>query len=490
MRFATDHLFRPKSFTLLVVFSHRLVRADFAGDTPKVERLWHAEAPIGEALPVLADAAFSLGPHRKTQVLLLAGTFWTGVLSLSAPKAATLSSTELTQALGFEAEALSNISPFDSSLATVPLMASNGDRVYWVTQASSAEVGAVEDTLLRHGARLISFAHLAGLPRPLSAESDGPWERIELWGDYAVCLQRNQDPTLRLQVIGTSSMHGGWLKDAANWFGPQSNPALREFIVAPHVAVSGAADATHDLSDERVLTEWLTAWAKELGTEPPHVPLLRPIARPLSIKQLAALAFAFAVVIILLCSSHWLWLQRRERAFQRELVRAQAPSKRLEDLKARAANAEQKLTVARRELEAVLQLCGDWEAVTGQERRRHLVLLRAVAEMASDDFVLQSITESAGEIHVLAIATRPELPNFSSHLAEALKPIDWSVEAPRRKALNLSADGGPWQLEWALRQAAPTNSAFISASTSPPGPSTHPVISLWHPTANQQRPPP
>jgi len=62
----------------------------------------------------------------------------------------------------------------------------------------------------------------------------------------------------------------------------------------------------------------------------------------------------------------------------------------------------------------------------------------------------------------------PDVPGFATNVASAVEPFGWRIEPPRRRALNLAADGGPWQLDWSLRSTiqnpgvagpAPTNSA-------------------------------
>ncbi|HTR40051.1 MAG TPA: hypothetical protein VMH87_00355, partial [Pseudomonadales bacterium] len=342
MRFHIPSIFRDESFTLLVVLPRCLIRADFVGKPPGVQRIWQSDAPMGETLAVLADAAFALGPNRRTRVHLLAANFWTGVLSLSSAKAGTLSTNELSQALGFEAETLSNINPFDSLLATMPLAGAQGNQSFWVTQASRAEIVATEDTLLRRGAQLAAIAHPGGLPCPLH-QAPAPWQRVELWGDNVVCLQRLADSVLSLQIFAAAPAGQNDLPaEAEAWLGPKPENVPREILVGPGFTVKSTTPATHDLNREATLHTWLARWADELNGRSIQVPALHPPPRPLPTEKRLALAAIWIIAAIGLCASHWFWLQHHEATLQKELVSAQAPANKLADLKSQADAAEKK----------------------------------------------------------------------------------------------------------------------------------------------------
>ena len=468
MRFQPSRFFRAGSFTILVILPRRLIRADFACHPPILRQLWQSDAPMGETLPVLADAAFALGPGRRTAVYLFTTACWTGVVPLSSAKASTLSAIELVQALGFEAETLSSVSPFDSLLAATPLAAASaGERQFWVTQASRSELGAVEDTLRRRGARLAGFAHPGGLPQPMSAAAGASWRRTELWGDSAVCVDRGNEGGLQLQVFAAASGHGDRLHEAKAWFAARGMTGAGELLVAPGLPPIPATPATDDLNVEARLATWLTTWARELTGRAPGAPLLRPPSRPMSGQRRFALSAACAGVAIGLCAAHWTWLRRDEAALQRDLGIAQASATSLDAAKSRARARAQSLTNASQRLLADQRLQQDWETVTRQERRRHSVLLHALADAASDDWVLQGLAEAAGETRISILSIRPELPHFTERLAAAMAPLDWRVGPPNRQALNISPEGGPWQLNWTIRAVDVTNRQAQASDASP-----------------------
>ena len=475
MKLPLPKFLQPGSFTILVVLPRRLIRADFGGNPLSLIQLWHCDAPPGgESLSVLADAAFALGPNRKTVVYLLAASCWTGVVPLSSARASTLSTAELEQALSFET--LANVSPFDSLLSAIPLgrRGTAGEQQFWVTQSSKAEIASLEETLRRRGARLAGLAHPGGLPQPLHVpanadataggrgrpppqQDDAVWMRTELWGDFAVCLYHGKEGGLQLHVFEAASSYDDAISDAEAWFTAHGMSGVGELLVAPGIPVDEAAVVLDDLNEETRLAAWMTAWALEIADQALRVPFLRPPPRPMSIKRRITVASAWAGAALLLCAAHGALQQHDETKLQKELDLAQTSAKQLDAAKSRARTSEEALTNARQHWQADRRLLGDWEFVMRQERRRHAVLLHAIAETATAECVLLGLTESAGEVRLSMLAARPELPGFTEKLASAMAPLDWRVGLPNRQARNLSPNGGPWQLDWVIQAIDVTN---------------------------------
>jgi len=284
------------------------------------------------------------------------------------------------------------------------------------------------------------------------------WGRTELWGDFTVCVDRGDDGGLRLQVLAASAGHGDWLHEAESWFTSQGITRSGELLIAPGLPFGESARITQDLNEETCLRDWLTAWASEVMRKAPGCPLLRPPSRPMTGERRFALAAIWAAVAVLFCAGHWFWMKHYEKMLQQELRMAQEPARRIDAIKARAKASEAELANARQQLIATRQLQRDWETVNRLERHRHAVLLHVLADIASDDFVLQSVTESVEEMRITVLALRPELPDFTARLGAAMDPLGWHVGPPNRQALNLMADGGPWQLKWTLRASDTTNS--------------------------------
>jgi len=253
-------------------------------------------------------------------------------------------------------------------------------------------------------------------------------------------------------VLSAFGGQGDWLNEADTWFAAQGIAQPHERLLAPGVPFGKAELVSHDLNEEKRLVDWLTAWACEIAGKASGSPVLRLPSRPMSSERRFALSAGWAAFAVLFCVAHGCWLKYTETSLQRELARLQEPVKRLEAAKSRASASERSLAEARQQLLIAQQQHGDWESVTRLERRRHAVLLRALADLASDDFVLQAVGESAGETHISILAIRPELADFTDRLEAAMAPLNWHVEPPNRQALNLTPDGGPWQLSWTIHE--------------------------------------
>jgi len=257
---------------------------------------------------------------------------------------------------------------------------------------------------------------------------------------------------MRLQVLSAFGGHGDWANESEAWFAAQGIAPPHEHLIAPGAQPAKAELASHDLSEEKCLGKWLTAWACEISCKSPGNPIVRLPSRPMSSERRFALSAGWAAFAALLCFAHGYGLKRAETSLQQELTRLQEPGKRLEATKSRAIASEQRLAEARAQLLVAQQQQCDWDNVTRLERRRHAVLLHALADLASDDFVLQAVSESAGETHISILALRPELPEFTARLGAAMAPLKWHVEPPNRQALNLTPSGGPWQLNWTIHE--------------------------------------
>ena len=54
------------------------------------------------------------------------------------------------------------------------------------------------------------------------------------------------------------------------------------------------------------------------------------------------------------------------------------------------------------------------------------------------------------------------------NVAAAVEPFGWRIEPPRRRALNIAPDGGPWQLDWSLKTVIQNPGIVVGAATNVP----------------------
>lgn len=438
--------------TILLVTPTRLVRADFEGrPEPTLRQIWEARAPGGETLPVLAEAAFMLGVPRKAWVYVLYAGASTQLLQVPSGKVAGLEGDDLNNALSFEAESISGLNPFDSSLASVPAGSSGGDRSYWVTQVGQADLGQIQETLLQRRAYLRGVLHPGGLMRAMGHSTSG-WQRVELWNDVVVAVDGSSPQSVRVNVIGSAPSRGMWRPQVEQWYGP--TPSDRAVMVADSSLIQYAEGPSLSLDEESVLRQWLTEWAVELAGDRVRVPLVRPAPRPMPDSQRLALAVALALTAGGICVGHYFFLQARDRMLRGELEKAEAPTKLLAAFKAQANTLQTELESVRRESRELRDLREFWKDTLDKEHRRHATLLATLARATPADLAIVTINEHAGELHVTGLSMTPDVPGFATNVAAAVEPFGWRIEPPRRRALNLAPDGGPWKLDWSLRTTA------------------------------------
>ena len=451
------------SLTLLFVTQRRLVRADFVGRSDwQMRAFWDAPAPSGESLAVRAELALRLGPRGRSAVYLLATGISTQVMELGVGTVTGLDGAGLVRALGFEAETVSGIDPFDSMLAWCPSGGTAGQRGYWVTQLSGMDLEEIRRMLAAQGGLLCGVAHPGGLPRMLG-DAVGGWQRIELWEDVVVGVDGSAPVLPRTQVWPTPPSRGAWTAQAEQWFGGRSSS--RTVLAGEFGQLQHASGLTSSLDEEAVLKAWLREWVMELSGDRPRAPVVRPVRKPVSEASLRRLGGVLAVGAVGLCVAHFVLLQGRERLLRRELVEAEAAATELAGFKAKADGLQGRLDQARRESVQLGELREYWKDTLDREHRRHAALLDVLARATPEGLVIVHIDEIPGELRVTGLSSGSDIPGFATNVAGVMDRFGWRVDPPRRRALEWDEEGGPWQLEWTLKVLAPTPGMVMGGGT-------------------------
>jgi hypothetical protein len=442
-----------EALTLLLITPTRLIRADFHGRRePALRHIWEARAPAGETVPLLAEAAFLLGPPRKCDVFVLSTSVSCQILSVPASKVNGLEGEELSNALSFEAEAMSGINPFDSALAAQPAGANGQDRTFWVSQMSLADLGQIQSSLDERKANLRGMAHPAGLPRPLGTALAG-WQRVELWNDLVMAIDGSHATNPRMNVLNGSPGRGLWQNQVDQWFGPE--PRDRAVMIADSSMIQFASGPTVSLDEEPILKAWLQQWAVEALQDKVRIPLVRPAPKPMPDAQRWALAAGLTLGACGICLGHYFFIQHQERVLARALEAAKRPAQDLAVAKGNADRLQTELEAVNREMRDIHDLRQFWKDTLDKEHRRHATLLGTLALATPVDLAITTIDEAGGELRLSGLSMTPEVAGFATNMATALEPFGWRIEPPRRRALNIAADGGPWLLDWSLRSVTP-----------------------------------
>ena len=459
-----------RHLTLLFVTPQRLVRADFLRETgPTLTHFWQAPAPPGDLLPLLAEGALLLGPPPQGSVFIVASTLATQFLSVPTPKVGGLEGEELRRALGFEAEALSGMNPFESVLGTVAQGESAGERQYWITQIPTSELQQLDESFARHKAALSGVLHAGGLPRNVDAGSAGePWQRVEVWNDAVFCVDTSASGSFKLHLIPSPPSRANWQPEAESWF-KGCGPSMHRETLVSDPAWLGAAGGGHSLDEELVLRSFLTAWAKELLLPQPRIPIIRPPARPIAASTRWAIAGGLLAASTAVCLSHWFWLDRQVRQLEREVREAQRPAQQLQALRGETSDLEKQLGIATEEIASLRSLLDDWKDGVTREHRRHAALLGGLMSHTPAGLMIDGIEERPNNLRVSGLSMTAESPGFGIGLSGIMENFFWTIDPPRRRALGLAEDGGPWRLEWLLRpygrSAGATNLATAGTPT-------------------------
>lgn len=224
----------------------------------------------------------------------------------------------------------------------------------------------------------------------------------------------------------------------------------RETLVSDSTQV-GMPSGGHSLGEDSVLRNFLTAWAKELILPRARIPVIRPEPRPMPDAYRWAITGALTGAVALLCAGHWFWLQSQEKSLTAALVRAEAPAKLSQTLRSETGDLEKQLVVVNEEIASMRSLLDDWKDGVTREHRRHAALLGALLTNTPPGLMIHTITEKPGDLRLLGVSLTSASLGFGTGVAAGLEPFFWTIDPPRRRAMALTDEGGPWQLEWLLR---------------------------------------
>jgi Tfp pilus assembly protein PilN len=469
---------RPSPCTLLLITRQHLFRADFKpqGKQTALAGLWRAARSGVEEFPVVVEAALALGPKPAGRVWVLSSDFWTHSLAVSAGAVAAVKDTELTQALGFEAESFSGIPAPESALAAVPMGREADQRVYWVTQARSGERDRVEEAVRRAGARLGGLVHPGGLARPLAGECPDEWRRVELWPDAVVLVRGGAGRAGQVSVINADPAGPGrWQDEVKRWLADTAADGAPETLTADGAKPPAAADGVpFDLDDRKCLEMWLSGWAGQLTKAPPAVPLITAPVRPMSAQTRKLITVALLAVVLLLCVGHYVGTAYFEVPLLNEqAAKAEQPAKELAAQQEQLRRMHAQREKAAKEADELRDKVRTSTEVLGGERHRLAQLLHALAESCPPDLVVQQIESDGGEVHVRGACLNPQCAKqLATALDVRLRSLRWHVAAARTEARKQLTDGGPWSFDLQLKElaeAAPTPGAPTTGKAPPRG---------------------
>jgi hypothetical protein len=438
---------RPAT-TILYIGPHHIARADFSrGNQPKLLEIWQHARPEGNDLTLLAETALVLGPKVGRNVWVLCSDFWTQTTKMAARAVASMSETDLNQALGFEVEPLSGLNAFEAALAQTLLGADGDGKNFWIVQALLSEREGIEDLIRKAGGRLMGMGHPGGLPRPLAlaGAGEGSWQRVELWPDVIVCLHGENGKTADLHLIKADARQQRWHSEEEAWREKHGIADKRELLQLTGEILTFGRDGQPVVQDDpqQTLGVLLTAWAGFLAKKPAGVPLIRPPVKPMTPVARLGIAAALMLTVMGLSFGHRTLAQAELKGIQNEQAVLRQPEallpalgKQLTDKEKSKTDLKEKLAAKRRTTEAL-----------AVQRLRLAKLLAAVAKLQPDDLIIQKIEGDNGSPVLHGICLEPKHANqLTIRLERSLAP-EWRVEPAKLQAMQLIAEGGPYTFQ-------------------------------------------
>lgn len=213
--------------------------------------------------------------------------------------------------------------------------------------------------------------------------------------------------------------------------------------------------------------DWLIRCAADLtGGLAPAVPIIRPAARPPSVRRLVAASIALTIASAAACGLLAAWLHHSATAAATRVTIEQAgPRRQIAEFDARIVRIKADLADLASRRPATRP---DIAAELSVYRGRAPALLDALAALAAPDRIVTSIRADRGgaatvEGICLSSASADEL---AAGLCARLTPVGWSVGGARKTARRQAPDGGPWQFEVAvepIRRRPPSANPTVPA---------------------------
>lgn len=440
--------------TLLLVTQDVIVRAELRAG--QVVDLAEEPRPAVGDLPSLVEAALRLSRRRPGRVWLLTSDCWIQTMGLPSDAVARLKPEEVGRALAFEAEPFSGLGAMEAAVGHMPLPGGGDHRQYWLIALNSYQLQEVEDVIQHAGGRLAAISHPAGLSCPLAiAGGTLDWQRVELWPSAVVRVRATADGGRDVLVRNADPRPGRWEEEVQRW--RDEAPGLPfEGLHATGAVPRGdlSPDTWVSLGEESGLRILLEAWARQIQSGEPALPVLHPPRRPMSASTRGAIAAGLAAAVLALCLGHYFLIESQRNSLAALTQQLRQPAQQLAELKKETEKTQKTATELRTAcdtLAADLALC---RRLLQQQRHRLAAMLGVLAERCPEELLIQRIEGGDQGVLLQGVCLQPELVNgLAANLATKLSPLGWLVNPPGKHSLDQLDNGGPWSFEIQMQEA-------------------------------------
>ena len=402
--------------------------------------------------------ALALGGKAGQRVVVLSEDFWAQSTVLNTAQTQGLSPHDIAQALGFEIEPFSNVTPLDSAVGYRAIPQGGETTSYWVVETSRGELASIRDVVASAGGRLVYASHPGGVPAPAGDTTpDATWQRLEFWQRGAIHASAAAPGAVQVQSVTP----GQWDVDriVRSEYGEVLSGDA-ETAVASGLAPSEWPRLC--LAEDVCLRRWLRAWASCLESDPDQLALMVPPPAPTPIRLYVATGIILECAIAALCFGHWSWFAWQRGAMRHELAV-------IGESVAQIARAEQENGHLRRSVAELSQANRAREESarrTALQRRALPALLHSLGSVRPADVVIQDIRDEGGQVLLISglSMTAGGVDDLLTRLAGPLQGAGWTVKPVRKDARQLLDDGGPWSFSLRVSLMTPLSGSPVNPS--------------------------
>lgn len=430
---------RPES-TILIQAREWTARIDLSRseEAYRVRHYQFAEAPsLDDENRWITNLLQAKPPPART-VTLLSVEFL--LVSVELPEGS--DADQLQEVAAIEAEQIGGLGAADALTSVHRLPSPSGLVRCLAVQCPWDKLIAMRRTVAGCGCRLESMGHPAGF----LLETDQP--QLEHW------------PGLSLLNHGT-----GRGRTVEIWHGDEAQTDATA-LAANHEGIL-TLSAFADAKDAAWLgnREWFERWAEAMAhSKRPldrlltGVPLVRVPAPPVDRQQQIAIGAGGLVVALLLAFGHAAWKQHHLTSLESQLEEARRPADELADLDRQIREARSRLA------QGADAASGPVFLEPSHQKRRMGHVLDGIINSHQSGMAVTAIKPDQGSLRVEAMTLNASAAQaMASELQQRLGAHGWQARLVRRTALLSRDDGGPWEVEFALRPVPPR--AVESAAT-------------------------
>ncbi|MEL6107305.1 MAG: hypothetical protein AAFU85_14800 [Planctomycetota bacterium] len=457
--------------SVLFIGSSRSVGFDPSGKGRLTMVPSDASGDIGLSIEALLAAM----PGRQRQVYVLSTEVWSQVVPVESRSLRRIEKAQIPQLLAFEAESLSGMPASAARTSFELLEAGPLETLYWVSQIDGARFAQAADAIAFNGGKMLGMLHPGGLPSPLRPMR-GEWSRMEKWDDLTVVVhgRGRGKPQRRFLAdvepsIDAPAAVRSYLDDSGDgtvsWVEFLRDASGTEVVGASTLSGSqipvsqGGETGSFDLGLESDLNVFLSVWSAALR-KPTGVPVIVPMRQQASARAKRTMALAATAATLFGVAAHLQISTRndadRVASLRAEIQELQDPIDAFSQRQQELAQIRQDVAEAEQRQQRLQTQMVRYRGQLAIHRSRMASLLRAVEEEKQPyDLSIDRIEGDGSQLRLVGYSRYPnEVIQFAYALARRLAPLNLSIQVPRREALLLTKDGGPYMFEYLVMDGA------------------------------------